>query len=371
MSWLPSVVVAPSRVSDAVEQYLSDLIRWPATLLEHSNIVLTRDDAVVGATPKDVVWTYRKTTLYRYRSGQRKHPVPILLTFALINRPDIFDLRPGNSFVEFLLEEGYDVFLVDWGYADEEDSDTGLDDYALKHIPAAVRQVRRASGAEEITLIGWCIGAALSGMYLATHPGAPVRNWVPLTMPFDAANTQYESLLGNPELDMDYLAENADFLPGHMVDTVNKLLKPVPNYITTPLRLFRQVQDGTANKAAYQPMAKWVADNPNFPMKAFYQWVTWVYKQNKFVSGRIRIGGHRVDLSTIQQSILVVTADRDHIAPRASTMPVFDVLTSPDVEHLDGVGGHIGLMAGSRARGDIWPRINEWLAPRSQTERPS
>jgi polyhydroxyalkanoate synthase subunit PhaC len=353
----------------AVASMFRDMFRLPATLLEYSNIQLTTPDAVVGATPKDVVWTYRKTTLFRYRSNRRTHPVPILLTFALINRPDIFDLRPGNSFVEFLLAEGFDVYLVDWGYADEEDADTGLEDYALTYLPRAIREVRRSSGAEEITLIGWCIGAALSGMYLSVTPDAPVRNWVPLTMPFDASNSTYEAMLGNEELDTDWLEQHASYLPGNYVDTVNKLLKPVPNYVGTPLRLFRQVQDGTADKASYQPMAKWVADNPNFAMRAFRQWVTWVYKENRLATGRIRLRGHRVDLSRIQQSILVVTASRDHIAPRDGTLPLLDVLTSPDVEHLDGVGGHIGLMAGSRAKGDIWPRIRDWLEPRSQDRR--
>lgn len=156
------------------------------------------------------LWTYRKTTLYRYRSSRRRHPVPVLLTFALINRPDIVDLRPGNSFVEFLLDEGYDVFLVDWGDADEEDAETGLDDFALEHTPRAVREVRRASGAEEITLIGWCIGAVLTGMYLSVTLDAPVRNWIPLTMPFDAANTTCESLLGNDEVDTDWLGQYGD-----------------------------------------------------------------------------------------------------------------------------------------------------------------
>ena len=345
---------------------IEDMADLPASLRTYANIQLTTADAAVGVSPKEVIWTYRKTTLYRYRSSQRTHPVPLLLTFALINRPDIFDLRPGNSFVEFLLEQGFDVFLVDWGYADEEDADTGLDDYALEYIPRAIREVRRASGAEEITLVGWCIGAALTGMYLSVTPDAPVRNWVPLTMPFDAANTTYETLLGNDELDLDWLEQHAEFLPGAYVDTVNKMLKPVPNYIGTPLRLFNQVQDGTADKSSYQPMAKWVADNPNFPMRAFRQWVTWVYRENRLARGRLRLRGQKVDLSTIQQSILVVTATKDHIAPRSGTMPMLDVLTSPDVEHLDGVGGHIGLMAGSRARTDIWPRINSWLEPRSQ-----
>ncbi|QCU79513.1 alpha/beta fold hydrolase [Citricoccus sp. SGAir0253] len=347
-----------------------DLVTFPSALLQYTNIRLTTADAPVGVTPKDVVWTYRKTTLYRYRSTRRTHPVPILLTFALINRPDIFDLRPGNSFVEFLLNEGYDVYLVDWGYADEEDADTGLEHYALEFLPRAIRQVRRTSGAEEITLIGWCIGAALSGMYLAVTPDAPVRNWIPLTMPFDASNSLYETLLGHDELDADWLEQHAEYLPGSYVDTVNQLLKPVPNMVGTPLRLWRQVQDGTVNRDAYQSMAKWVRDNPNFPMRAFRQWVTWIYKENRLATGRLRLRGKRVDLSALRQSILVVTATKDHIAPREGTLPLLQVLQSPDVEHLDGVGGHIGLMAGSRARGDIWPHINDWLAPRSQGQRP-
>lgn len=357
-------------MTEPVHSAFRDMLALPPQLLEYANIRLTTPDAAVGTTPKEVVWTYRKTTLYRYRSNRRTHPLPVLLTFALINRPDIFDLRPGNSFVEFLLEEGYDVFLLDWGYAGEEDSDIGLDNYALDYIPRAVRKVRRVSGAEEITLVGWCIGAALTGMYLATTPDAPVRNWVPLTMPFDASNTSYETLLGNDEMDTDWLAQHAEYLPGAYVDTVNKLLKPVPNYIGTPLRLFRQVQDGTADRTAYQPMAKWVADNPNFPMRAFRQWVTWVYKENRLPTGRLRIRGRRVDMAKIQQSTLVVTATNDHIAPRQGTMPLLDVLTSPDVEHLDGVGGHIGLMAGSRARKNIWPTIHAWLEGRSQQRPP-
>ncbi len=350
---------------------LRNMITLPSALAEYTNIWLTTPEAVVGATPKEVVWTYRKTTLYRYRSSRRSHAVPILLTFALINRPDIFDLRPGNSFIEFLLEEGFDVFLVDWGYPDEEDADTGLDDYVLEHLPRAIRKVLRTSGAEEITLVGWCIGAALTGMYLGVTPDAPVRNWVPLTMPFDASNTTYQTLLDNDEMDVEWLAQRTGYLPGAHVDTVNKLLKPVPNFVGTPLRLFREVQDGTADKIAYQSMSKWVADNPNFPMRAFRQWVTWIYQENRLATGRLRLRGHRVDLSSIQQSTLVVTASNDHIAPRDGTVPLFDVLTTQDLEHLDGVGGHIGLMAGSRARRDIWPRIRDWLAPRSHERRPS
>ena len=90
-----------------------------------------------------MVWTHRETTLYRYRSTERTYPVPLLLVFALINRPAIFDLRPGHSLIEYLLAEGFDVFLLDWGEPDEEDAEMGLDDYVCDEMHWAIRETLR------------------------------------------------------------------------------------------------------------------------------------------------------------------------------------------------------------------------------------
>lgn len=355
--------------AEGLKGALQGAMRLQKQLLEFSNIVLTTEDATIGASPKEVVWTYRKTTLYRYRSTNRRHPVPILLVFALINRPDIFDLRPGNSFVEYLLEQGFDVFLVDWGIAGDEESDMGLDDYALDHLPAAIRELRRCSGADEVTLIGWCMGAALCGIYLALTPEAPVRNWVPLTMPLDTENSTYQTWMGRDTFDVEQLRRSVPSMPGWAVNTANKLLKPVPNFVSTQLRLWNQVRDGTVNKASHQAMAKWVEDNPPFPAKAFAEWVTALFKENALVTGRMEVRGRRVDLGAIRQSVLVITASLDHIAPRDGTLPLLDLLGSDDVHYMDRVGGHIGLMAGSKAKREIWPEIIEWLEPRSQEEK--
>jgi len=119
-----------------------------AAPVEFANTLLTTPDATIGATPRDAVWTHRETTLYRYRSTKRQYPVPILLVFALINRPDVFDLRPGHSFVEHLLADGFDVFLLDWGEPDEADADRGLDDYVCDQLPWAIRETLRAAGAD-------------------------------------------------------------------------------------------------------------------------------------------------------------------------------------------------------------------------------
>jgi polyhydroxyalkanoate synthase len=344
------------------------IARAPVSALELANIVLTTDDAVTGATPHDVVWTHRKTTLYRYRGSERIHRIPVLLVFALINRPDIFDLRPGGSFVEFLLEEGFDVFLVDWGYPDEEDADVGLDDYVLDELHWAIRETLRSSGADELTLLGWCIGATLCAMYCGLDrptEQTAVRNLVLLTMPIDGRRSTYAQWVGSPDFGAETVAEHLRVLPGRMVDVGNKLLKPVTNYWTAYRQLAWSVADGTARPAVYQPMAKWIADNPDFAGRAWAEWIRLMYRDGALATGRTRLRERSVDLRRIEQNLLVVTAAADHIAPRQGTMPIFDLVSSEDVTHFDRPGGHIGLVAGSAARRELWPDISAWLAERS------
>jgi polyhydroxyalkanoate synthase len=344
---------------------LGQLARAPTAAIEFANILLTQGDAEIGVTPKDTVWTHRKTTLYRYRSEGREHAVPVLLVFALINRPDIFDLRPGNSFVQYLLEQGFDVFLLDWGVPGDEDGDMGLESFVLDELHWGVRETLRASGQEEVSLLGWCIGGTLSAMYAALQPDA-VRNLVCLTTPVDTSDSRYGRWVGRKSFDVDQVADTFGAIPGGAVDWANKMLKPVTNYWTTYRQLWEGVLDGQDRRAAYQPMAKWVADNPPFPSRAYREWITWMYKENRLVRNRLRLRGRLVKLAEIEQNLLVVTAGADHIAPPRGTAPLLQMVSSADVTHLDRPGGHIGLMAGSKAREEIWPDIADWLAERSE-----
>jgi len=71
----------------------------------------------IAQTPKELIWALNKAKLYRYVPvvpEEQRHPVPLLLVFALMNRPYILDLRPGHIFVEFMVKSGYDLYLLDW-----------------------------------------------------------------------------------------------------------------------------------------------------------------------------------------------------------------------------------------------------------------
>jgi polyhydroxyalkanoate synthase len=253
----------------------------------------------------------------------------------------------------------------------------GLDEFVCDELDWAVRETLRAAGAEELTLMGWCIGATLCAMYCGLSPAddarggrgrsgrVPVRNLVELTMPIDGRQSTYAKWVGDEDFDVEGVAELYGSLPGGAIDFANKMLKPVTNFWTTYRRLWDNVQDGTVRREAYQTMAKWVSDNPPFPGRAWAQWIELMYRDAGLLRGRVRLRDRLVDLRRIDQNVLVITAGADHIAPRPGTMPFFDLISSEDVEHMARPGGHIGLVAGSAARNELWPEISEWLAKRS------
>src|SRR6266513_797430 len=149
-------------------------------------IILDGAQAATGQTPKEVIWTKNKAKLYHYEPTiEKRFPIPILIIYALINRPYVLDLMPGNSFVEYMVKHGFDVFMLDWGTPGDEDKKLSFEDYVLDYIPRAVKKVLRASKAEEISLLGYCMGGTMTAMYAALFPDKPLRNLVLLTAPTD------------------------------------------------------------------------------------------------------------------------------------------------------------------------------------------
>jgi polyhydroxyalkanoate synthase len=98
----------------------------------------------------------------------------------------ILDLVPGNSFVEYLCNEGYDVYLLDWGIPGPEDKNLSFENYVLDYLPEAVERVLESSSAEECTLLGHCMGGTVSAMYASLFPER-LKNLVLLATPIDFA----------------------------------------------------------------------------------------------------------------------------------------------------------------------------------------
>jgi polyhydroxyalkanoate synthase len=358
------VSAAVSNGARSVAAELVDLLSLDK-LEEGMGILALGAKVPTGLSPRDVVWTRNKTTLYRYRPmATRTHATPVLFVYALINKPYIFDLRPENSFFRHLLERGYDVFLLDWGTPGWEDRATTLDELVGEHLPKAVERMRRAGAGEDYTLFGYCMGGTMAAMHAALRPEG-LRNLVALTAPIDFSDAGTLSLWTDPRhLDAERIATALGNIPGPLIDFGNKMLKPVTNLVIAQTTMWERLLAGK-DMTSWLAMNKWVNDGVPFPGAAFTQWIQGFYQENRVVQGRMQIGGEPVDLSRISAALLTITGENDHIVPPAMARPLNDLVSSADREYLELPAGHVGLLAGSRARTSLWPRVTDWLDARS------
>ena len=131
-----------------------------------------QQQAVVGATPAQVVHHENKWRLLRYepRAAGRAYRTPLLLVPSLINRHYVLDLMPGKSFVEYLVGMGHDVFVIDWGTPGDEDRHLTFDDIVDGYLGRAVRVAARLGGAARVHVLGYCLGGTLAIIHAAARP---------------------------------------------------------------------------------------------------------------------------------------------------------------------------------------------------------
>jgi polyhydroxyalkanoate synthase subunit PhaC len=326
----------------------------------------------IAQTPKQVIWALNKAKLYRYVPvvpAEKRHPVPLLLVFALMNRPYILDLRPGHSFVEFMVKQGYDVYLLDWGFPGPEDKNLKFDDYTLDYMPRAIRKMKAVSGSQEFSMLGWCIGAILTTVYSALRGSQEgLRNLILLTAPLDFSNKQgitFAKWVDERFFDVDKVLAATGNMPGEMIDYGARALKPVDNYVLNYLKLWDNI-DNPAVVDAWKAMNTWVTDNVPLAGGAFRQLIVDLYRNDRLMRGEWIIRGERVDLHKISANLMTVIAQGDHITPPCQSAAIMPKVSSKDKELYEIPGGHIGIMAGSAAHKITWPHIDKWLGQRSE-----
>ncbi len=326
--------------------------------------------ATVAQTPKQVIWTLNKAKLYRYipvvPAGQR-HKVPLFLVFALMNKPYILDLRPGNSFIEYMVKQGYDVYLLDWGAPGPEDKELKFDDYVLDYLPRAIRKLKAVSGSDEFSMLGWCIGAILTTIYAALRPDDGLKNLLLLTAPLDFSDKTaggFARWVNDQCFDPDKIVDAFGNVPGEMIDYGAKALKPVENSIGSYLTLWDNL-DNPRIVESWHAMNTWVTDIIPMAGATYRQLIQEFYQENRLIEGTLTIRGERVDLSRIRANLLNVIALADHISPPCQSESIMAKVSSQDQLLLKVKGGHIGMMAGSGAMKYTWPHIDAWLAARS------
>ena len=318
----------------------------------------------LGASPKDVVWSSGKVELWRYRSDTRTLRPPLFFVHSLVSRSYVFDLNPGNSYVEFMLQRGFDVFLVNWGVPDELEASNDLSTYADELLPQLVREVCRVAGSDTVTMFGYCFGGVLSLLYAAGHPDDPVSALAVMATPIDFHEMgPMTGIVQAGRVDPESMLARTGNVPADVMRNSFRLLQPTGD-VTGYVNLWQNLWNDDF-VAAHQAMTGWANDHIPFPGAAFIETAKVLGRQNRLTTGVIPIGGRDVALADITMPFLAILGEKDHIVPPASAGGLCELVGSDDREELRLNAGHVGLIVGRTAHKHNLPAMADWLEKHS------
>ncbi|MGH2425705.1 MAG: alpha/beta fold hydrolase [bacterium] len=350
----------PERLADDTARWQEEMQRNAQRMANFATLMLNPAPAVVGATPREEIYRKGKARLYRYVSSKSRH-VPLLFVPNLgLSRPYVFDLTPGGSFIEYMTGHGFDFYLLDWGQFGPEDRDLTMGECITRVLPRMVRKVLNTSGAEQLSMLGYCMGATLAASYLGLEPEAPVVSFINMAGPIDFAKSGLFGVwLDKRYFDADKVVDAFGQLPVEMVMAGMKLLKPTMEF-TSRLNLWwnlwnKEYIDG------FKALNQWANDYEPMPGEFFREWIKSFYQDNRLIRGELRYAGRPVRLQSVRCPVLAVGAKEDHIVPTESVRALLEVVGSTDKEYLELPGGHISLIAGRSAPVHCWPKIHSWL----------
>jgi polyhydroxyalkanoate synthase len=309
----------------------------------------------------------------------------VLLVYGFVLKPYVLDLVPGNSLVEYLVGEGFDVFMLDFGISGAEDAGLTLEDFVLDYMHGAVEKVVETSGAGGVSLFGQSQGGTLCAMYASLFPEGPVENLVLLSAPTEFAPRNpgplglwtHASRNGGTFFDPAVVPLFFGNLPTDLASSfintaasmqaagVGMAARSVAfGLYDAALREVRALAGRDVSLRSWLAVSKWVDDAAPFPGETFRRWVRDFYQRDRLVKGQVELRGRRVDLSNIRCPVLNISGKWDYVVPLSQTEATTVLAGSRDKESVSLDAGHVGMLVGPGAA-DLWPRVRDWLAPRS------
>jgi polyhydroxyalkanoate synthase subunit PhaC len=327
-------------------------------------------DVTIATTPKDLVWSQDKVSLFHYRPlAEKRIGIPVLLCYGLIGRWTMTDLQEDRSLVRNLLNLGVDLYVVDWGNPSRADRYLTLDDYILGYLDGCVTEISRRTAVPKVNLLGICEGGVFTTAFAALEPDRV--NTLTLTItPIDFHADMVEGRLGHGFLnlwtrsltseDVDRLIDANGSLPGAFMGAVFNQMSPIRSLLKYNLDML-EVVDDEKRLLNWLRMEKWIADRPDHPGEAAKQWLKDLYQQNKLVLNEWELDGRRVDLGNIRMPVLNVFAQDDHIIPPATSRALGSKIGTSDYTELALPGGHVGVFVGGRSQQLFAPAVASFL----------
>ncbi len=317
--------------------------------------------AAVATSPRQLVWSRDKAQLFRYESTQRRHRTPVLLVMSLVTKPTIFDLTPRHSLVRSLLDEGHDVFMLDWGVPDAVDAGNTLETYSDEYLPRAIEQCMQVAGSSDVALFGYCMGGVLAILTAAAHPELPIESMVLLATPVDFLELgPGVRMIARGRVSVDDLVDVTGNVPPDALVAGFKLVQPAVD-IATYNSLWHSFFD-ERSLYAHQAIVGWSQGQIPFPGATMRQISDQFLEQGELANGKVTLAGGTIDLASLTMPILIMTGTKDKFVPEAASSPLPGLLSGAEVKTLEFETGHVGLLHGRTAVKHGVPEICAWFA---------
>ncbi len=320
------------------------------------------DTVEVGMTPKELVWKCDKIKMFHYlRETPARCATPVLVSFAMLNRHDVLDLQPDRSLMKKLLDEGLDIYIMDWGYHDKSDRYLTMEDYIDGYMNDAIDFLRKRHNTQKIHKMGICQAGTFSMIYAALYP-EKLKTLTTYVAPFDFSDTSCMLYKWPKYIDVDAMVDAMGTIPGEMIDSAFGMLKPSMN-----IHKYIGVLDSLGDKEKllnFLRMEKWKFDLPAIPGEMYRKYIKDLFRDNKLVKGEFELGGRKVSLKNVTMPFLNIYATEDNIIPNESTKSVMELIGSKDKKTYAFPGGHIGVFVGGKSQKELAPNVAQWVIDR-------
>jgi polyhydroxyalkanoate synthase len=289
---------------------------------------------------------------------------PLLIVAAPIKRPYIWDLAPPVSAVHLCLHHGFRVYLLEWTSPSPGDKDAGLAGYAGKSIGAAVARVSRDAGGAKPFLMGHSLGGTLAAIYGA-FDSRRLRGLVLLATPlcFDPGSSRFRDALVSMAPP---LVPATGIVPGSLLSQLSAIASPETFVWSRLVDTAMSIGDSRSS-GVHARVERWTLDEFPLPGKLVHEILQWLYRENRFCAGTLRISNRALGPSSLRVPTLVVVNAADGIAPSRSIVPFIDGMPAGQatlLEHPGEIGvslQHLAILIGRRAHALVWPEIVSWL----------
>ncbi len=346
----------------------------PTILMEEMNSTIEKlakgyetlqsiEEVDVATTPKELVWQRDKVKMYHYkRATPATCKIPVLVSFAMLNRQDVLDLQQDRSLMKKLLEQGLDIYIMDWGYPTKSDRYITMEDYIDGYMNDAVDFVRKSNKVKKIHKMAICQAGTFSMIYASLYP-EKLQTLTTYVAPFDFETNKCMLFKWTKYIDIDTMVDTLGVIPGEMIDQAFGLMKPSMN-ISKYLGVMGSLEDKD-KMLNFLRMEHWKADLPAITGEMYRKYIKDLFRDNKLIKGELELGGRIVNLKNMTVPYLNVYATEDTIIPNESSLAVMSKIGSKDKTEYAFPGGHIGVFVGAKSQKELAPAVAKWVIQRS------